>query len=167
MNFLKLFFVTLVVGVAGAGCQDTKRALGFSKSVPDENTTIEGPPLTVPDNLELRPPRTGDADEKLESIEKAREAIVGKTRKSKDKSSGEKALLNKAGIDGASPNIREELAGGPADVSPEEVLDAKVEAKKLKDEKASKSHKQTTPSSKDERNNQKPDEGESTEPPEE
>lgn len=118
-------------GLLSSGCQETKKALGFTKSVPDENTVMERAPLTVPDNLELRPPRTGDADAEYEATEKARQLLVGKTKQAKDKSTLEKDLLNKAGFGEANPEIRKELEKRPLKTDESDVLDSAKVKKNL------------------------------------
>lgn len=132
MKNAKVVLGLTLLGFFVGGCQDTKRALGFTKSIPDENTVIERAPLTVPENLELRPPRTGDAEESWDATQKARETLVGSTQKSKELSSAEKALLMKAGIESSDPNIRDQLNSSPAKIEKSDVLDAEKESEKLK-----------------------------------
>lgn len=134
-------------GILSGGCQETKKALGFTKSVPDENTVMERAPLTVPDNLELRPPRTGDADAEYESTEKARQLLVGKTKQAKDKSTLEKDLLNKAGFAEANPEIRKELEKRPLKSDESDVLDSAKVKKNLgkKSEVKSGDHEEELP----------------------
>lgn len=131
MKNIRIILGATILSLGLSGCQDTKKALGFSKTVPDENTVIERAPLTVPDNLELRPPRTGDAEEVWDAREKARDQILGATQKSKDLSGGEKALLMQAGVDKADPEIRQQLKKQPVKADKADVLNAEKEAAKL------------------------------------
>ncbi len=46
-----------------AGCSGAKNPL--QRTLPDETQVIAGPSLSLPPSFELRPPRTGDANEAL------------------------------------------------------------------------------------------------------
>ncbi len=50
---------SLVVLAALAGCSDLRQAIGIEKSVPDESKVTETPPLSIPPDFTLRPPRPG------------------------------------------------------------------------------------------------------------
>jgi hypothetical protein len=94
-------------------CEDSKKALGFQKSVPDEYQVISHPPLSLPPEYNLRPPVAGAArPQELPATERAQKAVLGTTEDSNQpRSFGEKILLENAGVDRVDPDIREELGG--------------------------------------------------------
>lgn len=118
--------------VALTGCQDTKKALGLAKVTPDENTVMERGSLVVPDNLHLRPPRTGDADEAFDASAKAQKILSGSSKSEKQTSSSEKDLLKRASEEagGTDPNIRETMKDKPLEETKKDTLDPEQEKKK-------------------------------------
>ena len=69
----------LSVSLAGCGGGETVgEALGYEQTGPDEMTVIKRPPLTVPPDYNLRPPRPSDPSSDADSASKAaRETLVG------------------------------------------------------------------------------------------
>ncbi len=107
--------VALTAIVMLSGCsQGIKKTLGLQRNTPDEFAVVERAPLTLPPNYDLVPPKPG-ADRPQEStpVNTAR-GLVLRSEPNAAKalpgvSSGENALLNKAGATSADPNIRTEL----------------------------------------------------------
>ena len=106
---------TLTIGLSAvlalSACQDTKRALGLEKSVPDEFAVVNRGPLVVPPDFKLRPPVPGaDRPQELSAAEQARSSLVGRAKldsmRSRGLSRGEVAILAKAGADVTAPDVR-------------------------------------------------------------
>jgi hypothetical protein len=113
MAFRKLLPLTLAVtgAVLLSGCEDTKRALGLEKTVPDEFAVLNRGPLVMPPDFNLRPPAPGaNRPQELTAAEQARSALVGRAKleamRSRGMSRGEVAILAKAGADMVPPDIR-------------------------------------------------------------
>src|SRR5579862_3376010 len=107
MRFNRLAVATtLLAGLALAGCQSTKQALGITKVTPDEFRVVSVAPLVVPPDYSLRPPAPGEPrPQELEPESQARVALVGQ-REAEARSEGEKLLASRAGADHADPLIR-------------------------------------------------------------
>lgn len=130
--------VALVAMVAGmllvTGCGDsTKRALGLTKSVPDEFAVVSRAPLSQPPDYSLRPPRPGAPSlARVTPTQKAKENLFGTEGGSAAPVSasdnrpagspvaaprttvasttpGESAFLAKAGAGQADANVRAEI----------------------------------------------------------
>lgn len=108
--------VALCLGLLAAsllgGCGDTRKALGFEKSTPDEFKVISRAPLSLPPDYALRPPQPGAVRPQEQGIpQRAMAALTGVPvtgeRGGPDASVGENALLVKVGADRVNPNIRE------------------------------------------------------------
>ncbi len=108
--------ITLLTTVAGAtliltGCSSTSRALGLTKSAPNEFNILTKAPLIIPPEYNLRPPEIGASSaENNYSQRVAREALIGEIDPTKP-SNGEIALMAKAGVNRANPEIRLEIDG--------------------------------------------------------
>lgn len=75
------FFVALLLL---AGCGETGRIFGFERGGPDEFTVVRNPPLSVPPQATLRPPKEGaESSDRDDSSNQARVSLLG--------SGGEKA----------------------------------------------------------------------------
>lgn len=79
------------------------------RQAPDELSVIEGPPLYLPPNYELRPPQKAAANQGDMSAKRAAELLYGSAEK-QDISGSDEWLLEKAGAEEADPEIREVLA---------------------------------------------------------
>lgn len=117
-SVIRRFGFVVVAGLALTACGNVKQQLGFNREAPDEFTVLSRAPLTIPPDFALRPPKPG-AVRPQEGTEqdKAREALIGKSRKNAKAyaralaantalTEGEKVLLNKSGAYEAEPNIR-------------------------------------------------------------
>lgn len=110
MAFLALTGVTLT------GCDTAREALGLKRNQPDEFTVLQTAPLTLPPNFNDLPTPAAGADRPQESSarEKARQALLENTELNQSSeahkaSSGEAALLNKAGAQEILPDIRQKV----------------------------------------------------------
>ncbi len=93
------------------GCTSTSRILGLEKSAPNEFNILTKAPLIVPPEYNLRPPAVGASSAENNYTERsAREALLGDID-SAEPSRGELALMAKAGVNRANPEIRLEIDG--------------------------------------------------------
>lgn len=93
------------------GCTSTSRALGLQKSAPNEFNILTKAPLVIPPEYNLRPPAIGASSaENNYSQKSAREALIGDID-STEPTRGEIALMAKAGVNRANPEIRIEIDG--------------------------------------------------------
>ncbi len=104
----------LLVGIALTACSGVRDQLGLNRQPPDEFTVVRKAPLVLPPNFNLRPPTPGSpaADRSTPATELARRALTGdRTAPQPDaqQSTGERALLRRAGTNRAEPDIREVL----------------------------------------------------------
>jgi len=94
-----------------SGCASTSRALGLEKSAPNEFNILTKAPLIVPPEFNLRPPAIGASSAENNYTQKsAREALLGNIDAA-EPSNGEIALMAKAGVNRANPEIRLEIDG--------------------------------------------------------
>ena len=107
--------LSLLCGLSAAlmlsACQDTKRALGLEKSVPDEFAVVNRGPLVMPPDYQLRPPVPGASrPQELTAAEQARSSLIGRAKldamRQRGLSNGEVALLAHAGADTTPPDVR-------------------------------------------------------------
>lgn len=96
------------------GCEDTRRALGIDKSMPDEFAVVSRAPLVMPPDYNLRPPAPGaERPQEGTTSDQARSALIGRNRidsyRAKGFSPGEVMILESAGADTIVPNIRTTL----------------------------------------------------------
>lgn len=100
-----------VLGAGLSGC-GIGRALGISKSSPDEFAVVKKAPLVLPPDYELRPPKPGaKRPQELNPSEAAKQALFKNQfgQPGATPSSGEQTLLANAGADQADPAIREKI----------------------------------------------------------
>jgi hypothetical protein len=145
----------LLVALVLAGCQGRstsfRQQLGLDQAPPDEFLVITKAPLTVPPNMELVPPDPGappTATANNPALAAETAALGTPTARAAGASSGEAALLARAGTAQADPRIRrrlqaESLAAAEANETvtgsllniqrdKEETLDPEEEAKRLR-----------------------------------
>lgn len=106
----------LGVAVALSGCGETRKALGYDKSVPDEFKVMARAPLTLPPDFGLRPPAPGAArpqepdprDQAMTALFGRRSSVANASRslEGADRTPGELALLKSTGADRNIPDIR-------------------------------------------------------------
>lgn len=101
----------MVAAIAGFGlnlsaCAGTSKALGLTKSSPNEFNILTKAPLVVPPEYNLRPPKVGESSaENNYSQKAARDALIGDID-SAEPSQGEIVLMSKAGVSRANQEIR-------------------------------------------------------------
>ena len=106
-----LFSALASVALIATGCTSTSRALGLEKSAPNEFNILTKAPLIVPPEYNLRPPEVGTSSAENNYTQRtAREALLGDIDDAAP-SEGELALMAKAGVNRANPEIRLEIDG--------------------------------------------------------
>jgi hypothetical protein len=85
------------------------RALGATKTSPDEFRVVSQAPLTLPPDYNLRPPRPGEPrPTELQPTDEARAALFGQ-EVGRGASQGERSFVTNAGAAAADPNIRDTI----------------------------------------------------------
>ncbi len=101
-----------LLSLALSGCASTKRALGFSKTAPDDFQVVQQPPLSMPPNFDLRPPEPGaPRPQQGTTAQQARDALLGLMRPTSQPGGAgldpaDIALLKRCGADQIQPGIR-------------------------------------------------------------
>lgn len=94
------------LGLALSGCARTTKALGLTKSTPNEFNILTKAPLVVPPEYNLRPPKVGESSSENNYTQKAaRDALIGNIDPT-EPTKGEIVLLSKAGAGQANQEIR-------------------------------------------------------------
>ncbi|MBI1245636.1 MAG: DUF3035 domain-containing protein [Alphaproteobacteria bacterium] len=107
--------LALVGVLALGGCAETRKALGWEKSAPDEFRIVSRAPLALPPDYGLRPPAPGAArPNEATPQDAARTAVFGTEKQTASVlngagSAGERTLLTKMGAEKADPNIRDTI----------------------------------------------------------
>jgi hypothetical protein len=145
----------LAAASAASGCASFQRAVGGTRTAPDEFRIVTQAPLTLPPDYNLRPPRPGEPrPQELAPDAEARAALFGQDT-GQAASPGERTLVAQAGAEAADPNIRDTidfeaqgvvrrnegfvnrlLAFRGAGAEPSTPLNAEDEARRLEDEEA-------------------------------
>ena len=110
----KIILVSLMATSVLGGCARAKQELGLVRREPDEFAVVKRAPLEIPPNLEqvtaLPAPQPGRARPQETSPEVAAQAALGTSANLTDQtSSGESALLQKAGATNGITNIRDQV----------------------------------------------------------
>jgi len=99
-----------------SGCGETRRALGYDKTPPDEFTVVSRAPLSQPPDYSLRPPapgaprpQDGTTRDQAEQILRQNSNRNAAAMKFAGRSQGEQALLTSAGAERALPDIRKKV----------------------------------------------------------
>jgi hypothetical protein len=99
----------LAAATAASGCSSMSRAIGASRSSPDEFRVMTHAPLTLPPDYNLRPPRPGEARPgESDPSSEARAALFG-DNVGQSASQGERAFISAAGASTAEDNIRDQI----------------------------------------------------------
>lgn len=100
-----------VSAMALSGCSSATKALGLTKSAPNEFNILTKAPLIVPPEYNLLPPKVGESSaENNYSQKAARDALIGDVDPAAP-TRGEIALMSKAGVGTANQEIRLEIDG--------------------------------------------------------
>ncbi|MDE1901585.1 MAG: DUF3035 domain-containing protein [Alphaproteobacteria bacterium] len=148
-----LFGLAALTLMTGA-CSNTREDLGLGRNPPDEFAVVDHPPLSMPPDFALRPPRPGAPPlQTIDPSARAQDAVFGGAppAQAADLSPGEKDLLAAAGADKANPDIgaiinresSQKTAASPHlverltdwtsdDEKPATVVDAAAEAARIK-----------------------------------
>lgn len=120
--------VLLGLCLALAGCGGTAEALGLGRNPPDAFAVVDRPPLSMPPDFDLRPPRPGAPRPQEINMTRRADQILLKSaaNATTEASSSEKALLASAGTNKAEAGIR--------DLIDREAADRVVGSKRLIDE---------------------------------
>lgn len=114
MNMINLKFrpnmvaVAIIASLSLGACSQLSKIAGTSKNPPDEFKIVNKPPLVMPPDFNLRPPRPGAPEpQNLSPTAQAISALFpGRTTLPPPASAGENALLDTLGAGAASANIR-------------------------------------------------------------
>ena len=99
----------LAAATAASGCQSMQRAVGATRTAPDEFRIVTQAPLTLPPDYNLRPPRPGEARPQERAPDSAARAALFGQDVGADASSGERVLVAAAGAEAADASIRETI----------------------------------------------------------
>jgi hypothetical protein len=147
MRFPIALFLPLLLAACNSG--QVRDTLGLNRSAPDEFTVISRPPLALPPDFDLRPPKPGEAPRGISTEDEARSVLTGKPVPlradtiemprtetavvpvvSSDAPSGAEAnFLKKTGATGDNSDIRTQL--GAEDNKPVDTKNAKSLYEKL------------------------------------
>jgi hypothetical protein len=109
MNHLKWTALVGFVFVLAA-CGNAADTLGIGRNAPDEFAVVDRPPLSLPPDFELHPPRPGaPRPQEVSTPDRASQIVFGgapQATESSEKTDAEKALLAAAGANKAEPDIR-------------------------------------------------------------
>ncbi len=103
----------LLLTACGGDVRDT---LGLTKEAPDEFVVVSRPPLIVPPDFELRPPSAEAVQLAPSTQEEAQKTLFGEgmvkptlQAPTSANNGAVESFLNKAGVDQAAPDIRQQL----------------------------------------------------------
>jgi hypothetical protein len=107
----------LLLSAPLAGCSGFADTLGLGRNAPDEFAVVDRPPLAMPPDFDLRPPKPGAArPQEVSQTDRASTMLFGANAKPSSAPSGapagsdaEKALLETSGAAKADPAIRETI----------------------------------------------------------
>lgn len=129
-NNLRTALAVAVLAVLASGlaaCGDkTREAIGLDRPPPDEFAVLTRAPLTIPPEFGLRPPKPGaPRPQELEVKDEARKILLRSAKRDDasanvNPTSGEQALLGRAGAAGAESTIRREVDNESAQIAQSE-----------------------------------------------
>ncbi|HVY12740.1 MAG TPA: DUF3035 domain-containing protein [Alphaproteobacteria bacterium] len=104
------------------GCSDTREVLGLNNTPPDEFAVVDHPPLSMPPDYDLHPPRPGEASvQAVMPSKQAAQALYGADKmqlvqqqgvnalNGQNLSPAEQALVSSSGAVQADPRVRSQL----------------------------------------------------------
>ena len=97
-----------------SACESLNETFGFGKKAPDEFSVVRSAPLTLPPEHTLRPPQPGAPNANEASARDQAESVLLEEAgvspaDSAEATSGETALIERAGAADVDPNIRQNL----------------------------------------------------------
>ncbi len=99
----------LAAATAATGCASFSRAIGASKTTPDEFRVMTQAPLTLPPDYNLRPPRPGEArPQENDPATNAQAALFGENVGA-NASQGERAFVSAAGATASNDGVRDTI----------------------------------------------------------
>jgi len=111
MSLSRSVFLLGLSTVLLAGCGELREDLGLGRNVPDEFAVVDRPPLALPPDFTLRPPRPGaPRPQSVDTDHQASVAVFGRKisgAQDRDPSTAEKALLEASGAVKTDSTIRE------------------------------------------------------------
>lgn len=121
-HLLPILLISTCTVLSLSACSDTREALGLTNTPPDEFAVVDHPPLSLPPDYALRPPRPGAPSRVAANPgEQAAKALYGagsmqavpqqgvSSLKMDGLSASEQALIAQSGSDKADPRIRSVL----------------------------------------------------------
>lgn len=115
---MKTFLALTLAALVLTGCSGIRNMAGLDKNSPDEFAIVNQPPLSMPPDYTLRPPRPGEpSPQNVTSTAQAINALFpGRTTMPPPMSAGEEALLQRIGAAGASPDVRSVVDGDTTEI---------------------------------------------------
>jgi len=113
MKHIKIIAFSVVAAVALTGCDGARKALTQTKAAPDEFSVYTRAPLTLPPDYGLRPPSEIEAEaRKADDPQAVAKRVMLSGREAKTPliqaaTPGTTALLARAGVQNADPDIRQ------------------------------------------------------------
>lgn len=115
--------MTVALSLTACGGGNVKQQLGLQRAAPDEFRVVAKPPLSVPPDFSLRPPRAGMSDQQNDVVRnQAKQAVFSETVQASPSSlvtaapvqnssfsRGEQSLLTRSGADTAQSDIKDVL----------------------------------------------------------
>jgi hypothetical protein len=149
-SFSRLMLSVCLLALAGCG-GGVAETLGLGRNSPDEFAVVDRPPLSLPPEFDLAPPRPGaPRPQEVSMPHKAEAMLFGEAAQGGEESGIEKEILAEAGADKANPAIRllidnessekivgnkhlvDELLWWKSDVTNATTVDAIAEAERLR-----------------------------------
>ncbi len=149
---IRSLFLLGITALLLAACGELREDLGLGRNPPDEFAVVERPPLSMPPDFALRPPRPGaPRPQEVDTSKQASDVLFsGSGKESSHVSASERALLEATGateveanvrdlVDreasqkvSASPHLLARLLGMESDEKSATTVDAMAEAERLK-----------------------------------
>ncbi|MEE8370735.1 MAG: DUF3035 domain-containing protein [Sphingomonadales bacterium] len=103
-----LIAATIVLAMGLQACSSMQKMAGQKKNSPDEFQVVSKPPLVMPPDFNLRPPKPGEpTPQALTTSQRTIQSLFpGRTTLPPAPSAGEKVLLDKVGAGKAKSSIR-------------------------------------------------------------
>ena len=105
-----MYKMTILIGASLllAACNSSRTLSGINNNSPDEFRVVSKPPLVIPPDFSVKPPRTGESSpQQLPASAQAIDALFpGRATLPPQPTAGENALVEALGADSISPNVR-------------------------------------------------------------